>query len=83
MANALIIPYQQLSKIALKGVVEEFITRDGTDYGEIECDFDTKASQVMNQLVSGRAVIIYDEKTESCNILDTNHPAVKKLQNQP
>lgn len=33
---ALKIPYHELSPEALHGVVEEFVTRDGTDYGEIE-----------------------------------------------
>jgi len=34
--TAVKVPYNQLSPEALQGVIEEFVTRDGTDYGEIE-----------------------------------------------
>jgi len=34
--KAVKIPYDQLSPEALHGVVEEFVTRNGTDYGEVE-----------------------------------------------
>ena len=40
--SAIIIPYDQLSIEALKGVIEEFVTRDGTDYGEIEVSLEIK-----------------------------------------
>ncbi|MBW2654812.1 MAG: YheU family protein [Deltaproteobacteria bacterium] len=33
--TAIKIPYNQLSPEALQGVIEEFVTRDGTDYGEV------------------------------------------------
>jgi uncharacterized protein len=72
----LIIPYNELSPEALQGVVEEFVTRDGTDYGESEIPLDTKAQKVLNQLHSGKAVIVFDQKTETCNIVpsgDINH----------
>jgi uncharacterized protein YheU (UPF0270 family) len=55
--TAIKIPYDQLSPEALQGVVEEFVTRDGTDYGEVEVPLETKIAQVMNQLKSGKAVI--------------------------
>jgi uncharacterized protein len=72
----LTIPYQELSPEALRGVIEEFVTRAGTDYGEREMPFETKVQQVMNQLQSGKAVIVFDQKTETCNIIpsgDINH----------
>jgi len=47
------IPYDQLSSEALQGVIEEFVTLDGTDYGEIEVSLETKISQVLGQLKSG------------------------------
>ena len=66
---ALIIPYQELSPEALRGVIEEFVTRDGTDYGEAEISLETKIKQVLNQLQSGKAIIVFDQKTETCNIV--------------
>jgi len=54
--TALKIPYDQLNPEALHGVIEEFVTRDGTDYGEIEVSLETKIAQVLTQLKSGKAV---------------------------
>jgi uncharacterized protein len=65
----LIIPFRELSPEALHGLIEEFVTRDGTDYGESEIPLDTKVQQVLNQLHSGKAVIVFDQKTETCNIV--------------
>jgi len=73
------IPYDHLSSEALQGVVEEFVTRDGTDYGEVEIPLETKISQVVSQLKSGKAVIVFDQKSESCTILKSDDPALKGL----
>ena len=67
LTNSLIIPFQELSSHALQGVVEEFVTRDGTDSGQSEVPLDTKVHQVLNQLRSGKAVIFFDQKAETCN----------------
>lgn len=77
--KAVKIPYIQLSPEALKGVIEEFVTRDGTDYGEIEVSLETRVSQILTQLKSGKAVIVFDQETETCNILRHNDPALKLL----
>lgn len=69
MTSSLIIPFEDLSPEALQGVIEEFVTRDGTDYGEREVSLETKVHQVINQLHSGKAVIVFDQKTKTCNIL--------------
>lgn len=73
------ITYDQLSSEALQGVVEEFVTRDGTDYGEVEVSLETKVAQVMNQLKSGTAVIVFDQKTETCTIMRSDDPTLKNL----
>ncbi len=65
----MIIPIDQLPKDVLDGVVEEFITREGTDYGEIEFTLAEKREQILRQLSNGDIVIVYDESTESVNIL--------------
>ena len=67
--NMLTIPYQELSPDALRGVIEEFVTREGTDYGEAEISLETKIKQVLKQLHAGKAVIVFDQKTETCNIV--------------
>ncbi len=77
--TAVKIPYGQLSPEALRGVIEEFVTRDGTDYGEVEISLETKISQVLSQLKSGKAVIVFDQGTESCTILKNDNQALKGL----
>ena len=77
--KAVKIPYDQLSPEALHGVVEEFVTRDGTDYGEVEIPLETKIAQVLAQIRSGKAVIVFDQETESCTVLRGDDPLVKAL----
>ncbi|MEA1968227.1 MAG: YheU family protein [Thermodesulfobacteriota bacterium] len=72
--TAVKIPYDQLSPEALKGIVEEFVTRDGTDYGEIEVSLETKCIQILNQLKSGKTVIVFDQQSETATILRSDDP---------
>ena len=65
----LIIPHRQLSAEALQGLIEEFATRDGTDYGELETSLETKVAQVMKQLDRGSSVIVYDAKDGTISII--------------
>ena len=64
----MMIPHRMLSPAALCGVIEAFITREGTDYGLHEVPLATKVAQVRYQLDAGTAVLVYDEATESCTI---------------
>lgn len=57
-----------LSETALRGVIEEFVSREGTDYGP-EVSFETKVAQVRRQLESGIAVIVFDPESESCTLV--------------
>jgi uncharacterized protein YheU (UPF0270 family) len=63
------IPYEMLPADALRAVLEEFVTREGTDYGEQTFSLDEKVAQVMTQLRRREAVIVFDEATESCHIV--------------
>ena len=62
------VPYQKLSTAALRGVVEEFVLRDGTDYGA-EFSLDEKVRRVLEQLRCGEVVIVFDSDTETTNII--------------
>ena len=55
----MIIPHQMLSPEALHGVIEAFVTREGTDYGTQDVSLATKVWQVRQQLDAGTAVIVY------------------------
>ena len=59
----------QLSPQALRGLVEEFVTRDGTDYGAVERSAEDKIARVEAQLASGEVRIVFDPETESANIV--------------
>ncbi len=61
----------QLSAEALEGLIEEFVTRDGTDYGVVEREVAEKVAQVRAQLISGDARIVFDPKSESVSIVLT------------
>jgi len=74
-----IIPVNKLSSHALKGVIEEFISRNGTDYGAIEASMETMARQVKSKLKDGSAVLVFDDDTETTNIFLTDDPILKKL----
>lgn len=74
-----IIPVNKLSSKALKGVIEEFISRGGTDYGSIEASLETKFKQVKYKLENGSAVLVFDDETETTNIFLADDPILKKL----
>ncbi len=60
---------EDLSPEALRGLVEEFVTRDGTDYGDVERSVDEKIAQVTAQLASGEARIVFDLEAETASIV--------------
>ena len=68
----MLIPHRLLSADALRGVLEAFVTREGTDYGMQEVPLATKVCQVQQQLDAGTAVLVYDEDTDSCTIQPTD-----------
>jgi len=74
-----IIPVDKLSAEALEGVIKEFISRNGTDYGEFEASVDKKFRQVKQKLEKGLAVLIYDDETETTNIFRNDDPILRKL----
>lgn len=66
------IPASRLSRDALDGLIEEFVTRDGTDYGEQEYTLEEKKNAVARQLERGEVVIVFDPESETCNIIPKN-----------
>jgi len=62
------VPYDQIPADALRAMIEEFVTRDGTDYGEEEVSLEEKVAQMMSLLQQDKAVIWFDEITETLSI---------------
>jgi uncharacterized protein len=65
----IVIPHAELSTEALRGVVESFVLREGTDYGAREISLDQKVAQVLRQLERGEARIIFNAELESVDIV--------------
>ena len=66
------IPWKELSEDALMGIIEEFVTREGTEYGDSEISLEVKCQQVMRQLREGDAFITFDEELQTCSISSVN-----------
>jgi uncharacterized protein YheU (UPF0270 family) len=62
------VPYGELSAELLHAVIESFVLREGTDYGEREYSFEDKVAHVMRQLKKGEARILFDPESESVTI---------------
>jgi len=63
-----VVPHTELAPELLKAVVESFVLREGTDYGEKEVSFEAKVARVIAQLRSGDATILFDPQSESVTI---------------
>lgn len=68
-AAALPVPYTELSPEALRGVIESFVLREGTEYGDRDVSLDDKVTQVTRQLRRGEAQIVFDPASESIDIV--------------
>lgn len=65
------VPYSAISEDALVRLIEEFVTRAGTDYGTVERTLAEKIADVRRQLVRGEAKIVFDPESETANIVVT------------
>jgi hypothetical protein len=64
----LVVPWRDLSAEALRGVIVEFVTREGTEYGPEDVDLETKVAQVRRQLEQGEVSVVWSAKTETVNL---------------
>ena len=62
------IPWQDLDPETLTNLIEHFVLREGTDYGERELSLAAKVDRVRKQLENGEAVIVYSELHETIDI---------------
>ncbi|MEB7280415.1 YheU family protein [Enterobacter asburiae] len=68
----MIIPWQDLAPETLDNLIESFVLREGTDYGEQERSLEQKVNDVMRQLKSGDVVLVWSELHETVNIMPRN-----------
>jgi uncharacterized protein len=63
------VPHAQIAPDVLRRLIEEFVTRDGTDYGAVERPLGEKVAAVMRQLETGEVAIMVDTEHEAIDIV--------------
>jgi uncharacterized protein len=64
-----LIDHTALEAATLRALIEDFVTRDGTDYGNVEVPLEQRVANVLAQLKNGKAVISFDPPTGSATIV--------------
>ena len=67
--TAVEVPHEELAPETLRAVIESFVLREGTDYGEHDATFESKVADVRRQLDRREAVIVYDPVSDSVDIV--------------
>lgn len=68
----MIIPWQEIDADTLTNLLEAFVLREGTDYGDHERSLEEKVEDVRRQLKSGEALLVWSELHETINIMPKN-----------
>jgi uncharacterized protein YheU (UPF0270 family) len=63
------VPHTALASDVLRAVIESFILREGTDYGERELSLDDKVARIVRLLERGEVRIVFDPPTGSVDIV--------------
>jgi uncharacterized protein YheU (UPF0270 family) len=78
----MLIPWQQLNTETLYRLIESYVLREGTDYGDEEVPLADKTQAVLAQIQQGQVLILYSELHESVDLL-TKTQYQQLLQNSP
>lgn len=62
------IPWQKLTDETLTAIIEEFVTREGTEYGARDYSLAEKVAQVRGQLRDGKLGLDYDPDSATCQL---------------
>ncbi|AOM42027.1 YheU family protein [Xenorhabdus hominickii] len=65
----MMIPWQQLEAETLRNLIESYVLREGTDYGEQEKTLEQKVQDVKRQLERGEVLLVWSELHETVNIM--------------
>ncbi|GAA0502358.1 MULTISPECIES: YheU family protein [Tatumella] len=68
----MIIPWQQLNPETLNNLIESFVLREGTDYGEEERTLEEKTQDIHRQLTAGEIVVVWSELNESVSLMQAS-----------
>nr|WP_237402026.1 YheU family protein [Serratia plymuthica] len=67
--RTVIIPWKELETETLNSLIESFVLREGTDYGEHERSLEQKVEDVRRQLKNGEVLLVWSELHETVNIM--------------
>lgn len=67
----MVVPPEALSREALEGLIEQYVLREGTEYGARDYSLSEKVRHVSAQLESGKAAIVYSEELALVEIIPT------------
>ena len=63
------VPYERINPDTLRKMIQEFVTRDGADWGESGCTLEDKVEQVLQQLKSRKVKVVFDLGAQTANIV--------------
>lgn len=63
------VPYQQIDPETLRRMMQEFVSRDGADWGDAGCTLEDKVAQVLLQLERKQVKIVFDLRSQTANIV--------------
>jgi len=64
-----VVPWEELAPATLKRMLEDFISREGTDYGLTEYSMEQKLDSVMKQLRQGTVELVFEAGSETFNLI--------------
>jgi uncharacterized protein YheU (UPF0270 family) len=67
--NGIDVPYDQIDPETLRNMIQEFVTRDGSDWGDPGGALEDKIAQVLRQLKNKQVKVVFDLKSETANIV--------------
>lgn len=67
--EGVVVPLDRINPGTLRKMVEEFVTREWSELSDAGYTFEDKIEQVIQQLKEGRADVVYDLLSETCNII--------------
>ena len=63
------VPFEQISRDALRSMIQEFVTRDGADWADVGCTLEDKIEQILQQLRDKKVKVVFDLTAQTANII--------------
>lgn len=67
------IPFEQINSETLQRMIQEFVSRDGADWGDAGCTLEDKVNQVLKQLRSKKIIVVFDLTSETANLVEMSN----------